>query len=96
MFENREKNQLSIKIGDLGHSRKIEDYLKSFVGTPFYFSPELTRNQAYTAKTDVWSAGCTIYEMIKLERPYEQMYSFDEPVKPIDEFESISDAILFG
>jgi hypothetical protein len=34
--------------------------------------------------------------MIKLERPYEQMYSFDEPVKPIDEFESISDAVLFG
>ena len=54
MFFNKQKNQVSIKIGDLGSSKVIEDYLKSFAGTPFFFSPELGANQAYTAKTDVW------------------------------------------
>jgi NIMA (never in mitosis gene a)-related kinase len=54
LTQNNQKNHISIKIGDLGDSKSIEDYLKTFVGTPFYVSPELTRNQAYTAKTDVW------------------------------------------
>ena len=54
MFFNQQKNQISIKIGDLGHSKQIEDYLKSFLGTKFYQSPELVTNEAYTAKTDVW------------------------------------------
>jgi len=34
--------------------------------------------------------------MIRFERPFEKMNSFDEPIKPIDEFESISDVVLFG
>ena len=42
------------------------------------------------------SAGCTIYEMIKFEKPYEQSYSFEDPVKPLDEFATISDVVLFG
>jgi serine/threonine protein kinase len=54
LFFNKQKNQLSIKIGDLGSSKVIEDYLNSFAGTPFFLSPELGANQAYTAKTDVW------------------------------------------
>ena len=54
LFHNQQKNQVSIKIGDLGNSKKIKDYLKTFAGTPFYFSPEIFSNQAYTAKTDVW------------------------------------------
>ena len=54
MYFNKQKNEISIKIGDFGHSRAIKDYLKSLVGTRFYQSPELTTNQAYTAQTDVW------------------------------------------
>ena len=54
MFFNEQKQSVSIKIGDLGNSKEIQDYLKSWVGTPFYQSPELVANQAYNAKTDVW------------------------------------------
>ncbi len=54
LFSKKQNNQISIKLGDLGHSKEIEDYLKSFVGTRFYQSPELVTNEAYTAKTDVW------------------------------------------
>ena len=55
MFYNKQKNEISIKIGDLGQSKEInEEYLKTLVGKGFYFSPEMITKQQYTAKTDVW------------------------------------------
>ncbi len=57
MFYNEQKKQVSIKIGDLGNSKQTEsenEYLRSYVGTKFYQSPEQWYREAYTAKTDVW------------------------------------------
>ena len=54
LSKNEQKNKISIKIGDFGIGTQTEDYLRSFVGTPFYQSPELINNDVYTAKTDVW------------------------------------------
>ncbi len=55
MYFNEIKKQISIKIGDLGQSKQIDDeFLKTFVGTKFYFSPEMVNKQEYTVKTDVW------------------------------------------
>ena len=49
------KNELSIKIGDLGRAKdNYNDLMKTIVGTLFYMSPEILHNQAYSAKTDVW------------------------------------------
>ncbi len=42
------------------------------------------------------SAGCTIYEMIRFERPFKHVFLFDKAIEPIDEFEMISDVVLFG
>ncbi len=55
MFYNKQKNEISIKIGDLGQSKEInEEYLKTLVGKGFYLSPEMVTKQQYTAKTDIW------------------------------------------
>ena len=57
MFFNKQKNEISIKIGDLGDSiqiSNIENFLRNFVGTPLYQSPEMMANLAYNYKTDVW------------------------------------------
>jgi serine/threonine protein kinase len=51
---NKNKNQVSIKVGDLGNSKEIKEYSNAFVGTQFYVSPEVIKNEAYTAKIDVW------------------------------------------
>ena len=48
------KNQISIKIGDLGVAKDRRYLMTTMVGTPFYMSPEILNNQAYSAKTDVW------------------------------------------
>ena len=56
LFWNKLKNnQLSIKIGDLGCGiRRIASDFKGNVGTLYYQSPEILRNEAYSFKTDVW------------------------------------------
>lgn len=36
---------------------------QSQYGTPLYTAPEVMRGQAYGIPSDVWSLGCTLYEM---------------------------------
>jgi len=50
------KNE-STKIGDLGLARSVNStqlYVKSFVGTVYYTSPEIILRKEYTLNTDVW------------------------------------------
>ncbi|KAL5013144.1 hypothetical protein ScPMuIL_007414 [Solemya velum] len=66
----------TIKIGDLGVARLLEDpkcrsILTVGIGTPYYMSPELMNGQEYNKQTDVWSMGCTLYEMATREHAFE-------------------------
>ncbi|ORZ29748.1 kinase-like domain-containing protein, partial [Catenaria anguillulae PL171] len=60
------------KLGDFGLSTQCtqHDFARTFVGTPFYMSPELVREQAYNAKSDIWSLGCLLYELCALDPPF--------------------------
>jgi NIMA (never in mitosis gene a)-related kinase len=61
------------KLGDFGISKTLEhteDLAKSSVGTPFYCSPEICMGGGYDSKSDIWSLGCLLYEMLSLKRPF--------------------------
>ena len=63
-----------MKIGDFGISKVIDQTVqasKSFVGTPYYLSPEIVQSQPYTFSTDVWSMGVMLYEMCALRPPFD-------------------------
>ena len=41
------------------------DSLKALqVGTPYYLSPEVCEDKPYDTKSDVWAAGCVLYELV--------------------------------
>jgi serine/threonine protein kinase len=57
-----------IKIGDFGVSRTVFDKTFTSCGTLEYMSPEMKNNQGHTSNTDIWSAGCVLFELITLKR----------------------------
>ena len=53
-------------LGDFGISKRLDntqDLTNTYIGTPYYMSPELFNYQAYSFKSDLWSLGCVIYEI---------------------------------
>ena len=64
------KNNVA-KLGDLNVSKVTKKGLGyTQTGTPYYASPEVWSDQAYDAKSDIWSLGCILYEMITLKPPF--------------------------
>jgi len=64
------------KVTDFGLA-KIEDALAlsrtgDFAGTPYYMSPEqaMSRRMGIDKRTDIYSLGATLYEMLTLKRPF--------------------------
>ncbi len=41
------------------------------IGTPYYISPEILNNNPYRFETDIWSLGVILYEMMKLDPPFQ-------------------------
>lgn len=49
---------------------RSQDFASTYVGTPFYMSPEICAAEKYTHHSDIWSVGCIVYELCKKEPPF--------------------------
>jgi serine/threonine protein kinase len=83
LIKKNQHNKLIIKIADFGLSAFSEDgsLMKTMCGSPLYMSPEIIEHQKYTAKSDLWSIGIIIYQMIYHRHPYENCKNYAELVK---------------
>jgi serine/threonine protein kinase len=61
-----------IKISDFGFAKNCseDDLLGTFCGSPLYMAPELFQMSSYTSKSDIWSLGVILYELIVKSHPY--------------------------
>lgn len=46
------------------------DFASTYVGTPFYMSPEICAAERYTLHSDIWSLGCVMYELCAKTQPF--------------------------
>ena len=63
----------TIKLGDMNVSKVANKQGLNYTqtGTPYYASPEVWRDEPYNFKSDIWSLGCVIYELITLQPPFQ-------------------------
>lgn len=59
------------KLGDFNVSKVAKRGLcMTQTGTPYYASPEVWQDMPYDAKSDMWSLGCILYEMVTFRPPF--------------------------
>lgn len=68
----------TVKVGDFGiakqlaaSSKGVRQKANTLLGTPHYISPELCCGTPYDSKSDIWSLGCILYEMVSLNKAFE-------------------------
>ena len=93
----------NVRLTDFGGAKIIAEELefqnyKSLKGTPNWMAPEVLKTGEYTRYSDIWSLGCTVYEMITGEPPwselkntYATLYHIMNATKPPILPENISD-----
>jgi serine/threonine protein kinase len=61
-----------VKLGDFGLSKILasHDFASTYVGTPYYMSPEICGAERYSLYSDIWSLGCLLYELCAKEPPF--------------------------
>ncbi|KAL0236951.1 hypothetical protein PCE1_000348 [Barthelona sp. PCE] len=57
----------TLSLGDFGIARVLKSTMEcavTAIGTPYYLSPEICEDKPYNMKSDIWSLGCILYEMV--------------------------------
>ena len=66
-------SDMTAKLGDMNVSRIWDTQGLNYTqtGTPYYASPEVWKDRPYDFKSDIWSLGWVLYELVKLRPPFQ-------------------------
>jgi serine/threonine protein kinase len=53
-----------VKLGDFGAACRVRDGMTELCGTATYVSPQMRTRQPYGPKTDMWSLGILLFELL--------------------------------
>ncbi|TKR59517.1 hypothetical protein L596_029177 [Steinernema carpocapsae] len=67
------RRQSIVMLSDFGISKQLtmRSVASTVVGTPNYLSPEICEGRSYNQKSDIWSLGCVLFELVELRRAFE-------------------------
>lgn len=70
-------NDGKFKLADFGSAKKLKNQQSlqasaKYVGTPLYQPPEYVKTQLYTWRSDIWSFGCIMLEMLTGKLPWSE------------------------
>eukprot|EP01125_Pyxidicula_operculata_P017905 TRINITY_DN6324_c0_g1_i3.p1 TRINITY_DN6324_c0_g1~~TRINITY_DN6324_c0_g1_i3.p1 ORF type:complete len:1458 (-),score=499.55 TRINITY_DN6324_c0_g1_i3:1446-5765(-) len=65
----------TVKLADFGVATNTTDDTGHALGSPYWMAPEIIELNGSSTKSDIWSLGCTIVELITGKPPY---YDLDQ------------------
>ena len=82
-----------LKLADFGFARHLPatSMAETLCGSPLYMAPEILRYESYTAKSDLWSTGAVLYEMVVGKAPFRA----SNHVELLRKIEQANDQLVF-
>tara|TARA_Y100000768_G_scaffold385690_1_gene372370 strand:+ start:352 stop:1386 length:1035 start_codon:yes stop_codon:yes gene_type:complete len=65
----------TLKLADFGFAKEFKETLltDTVCGSPLYMAPEILNQHKYNIKSDLWSVGVILYEMVMKEHPFKAL-----------------------
>ena len=83
-------NYHNCKLTDFGISKHTDDIrllsrCETYYGSIYWMSPETIQREKYGKKSDIWSFGCTVLEMLNAKPPFNEFRGLEAAQKIVYE-----------
>ena len=90
MLYNDESGGVNVKIVDFGIAKSLESDLSltssgSIIGTPAYISPEAAQGLILDSRSDIYSFGCLVFELLTGKKVFSGKNAMDTIAKHLNE-----------